>query len=174
MFPEMKRKRQLLSENESVEILKRGASGVLALSDPDSQNYPYAVPLSYVYSDGTIIFHSALRGHKIDIINKNPKASFCVVGADDVHGEQLTTYFRSVIVFGTVRPVTDEDEKLKLLEILGEKYQKDLDKDPEELRHKRTEEIGNAIKRTAVLVLDIEHMTGKQAKELVSVGNEEK
>ncbi|MBO4302798.1 pyridoxamine 5'-phosphate oxidase family protein [Methanosarcinaceae archaeon] len=168
MFPEMKRKRQLLSENESVEILKRGTSGVLALSDPDNQNYPYAVPLSYVYSDGRIIFHCALRGYKTDIINKNPKASFCVVDADDVHGEQLTTYFRSVIVFGTVRIVTDESEKIKLLEILGEKYQKDIGKDPEELRQKREEEIRKALGRTAVLVLDAEHMTGKQAKELVS------
>ena len=168
MFPEMKRKRQLLSENESVEILKRGTSGVLALSDPDNQNYPYAVPLSYVYSDGRIIFHCALRGYKTDIINKNPKASFCVVDADDVHGEQLTTYFRSVIVFGTVRIVTDESEKIKLLDILGEKYQKDIGKDPEELRQKREEEIRKALGRTAVLVLDAEHMTGKQAKELVS------
>ena len=168
MFPEMKRKRQLLSENESVEILKRGTSGVLALSDPDSQNYPYAVPLSYVYSDGRIIFHCALRGYKTDIVNKNPKASFCVVDADDVHGEQLTTYFRSVIVFGTVRIVTDESEKIKLLDILGEKYQKDIGKDPEELRQKREEEIRKALGRTAVLVLDAEHMTGKQAKELVS------
>ena len=145
MFPEMKRKRQLLSENESVEILKRGTSGVLALSDPDNQNYPYAVPLSYVYSDGRIIFHCALRGYKTDIINKNPKASFCVVDADDVHGEQLTTYFRSVIVFGTVRIVTDESEKIKLLDILGEKYQKDIGKDPEELRQKREEEIRKAL-----------------------------
>ena len=168
MFPEMKRKRQLLSENESVEILKRGTSGVLALSDPDNQNYPYTVPLSYVYSDGRIIFHCALRGYKTDIINKNPKASFCVVDADDVHGEQLTTYFRSVIVFGTVRIVTDESEKIKLLDILGEKYQKDIGKDPEELRQKREEEIRKALGRTAVLVLDAEHMTGKQAKELVS------
>ena len=168
MFPEMKRKRQLLSENESVEILKRGTSGVLALSDPDNQNYPYAVPLSYVYSDGRIIFHCALRGYKTDIVNKNPKASFCVVDADDVHGEQLTTYFRSVIVFGTVRIVTDESEKIKLLDILGEKYQKDIGKDPEELRQKREEEIRKALERTAVLVLDVEHMTGKQAKELVS------
>ncbi len=168
MFPEMKRKRQLLSENESVEILKRGTSGVLALSDPDNQNYPYAVPLSYVYSDGRIIFHCALRGYKTDIVNKNPKASFCVVDADDVHGEQLTTYFRSVIVFGTVRIVTDESEKIKLLDILGEKYQKDIGKDPEELRQKREEEIRKALGRTAVLVLDAEHMTGKQAKELVS------
>ena len=47
MFREMRRKRQLLSEKEAGEILKRGTSGVLALAGDDG--YPYTVPISYVY-----------------------------------------------------------------------------------------------------------------------------
>ena len=55
MFREMRRNRQLLSKQESIDILTNGTAGVLALlGDGD---YPYAVPISYVYSDSKIFFH---------------------------------------------------------------------------------------------------------------------
>jgi nitroimidazol reductase NimA-like FMN-containing flavoprotein (pyridoxamine 5'-phosphate oxidase superfamily) len=44
MFRDMRRKKQALSEAETIEILQTGTSGVLAvIGDND---YPYAVPLS--------------------------------------------------------------------------------------------------------------------------------
>ena len=57
MFREMRRKRQALSREEISLILYRGTSGVLALSGDD--NYPYAVPISYVYDGEKIYFHCA-------------------------------------------------------------------------------------------------------------------
>lgn len=57
MFREMRRKKQLLSNEESIEILKNGTSGVLALLGDNG--YPYAVPMSYVYDNSKIYFHSA-------------------------------------------------------------------------------------------------------------------
>ena len=62
-FREMRRKRQQLSEEESVCILKKGTAGTLALLGDNG--YPYAVPISYVFADGKLYFHSALSGHKI-------------------------------------------------------------------------------------------------------------
>ena len=47
MFREMRRKKQSLSGEKISEILNNGTSGVLALSGDN--DYPYAVPLSYVY-----------------------------------------------------------------------------------------------------------------------------
>ena len=47
MFRNMRRKRQLLSSEESELILHRMTSGILAVTGDDG--YPYAVPLSYVY-----------------------------------------------------------------------------------------------------------------------------
>ena len=47
MFREMRRKRQLLYQEDAQKILYQGTSGVLAVSGDD--DYPYAVPLSYVY-----------------------------------------------------------------------------------------------------------------------------
>lgn len=47
MFREMRRKRQQLSDEESIGILQKVTSGTLALLGDN--DYPYAVPVSYVY-----------------------------------------------------------------------------------------------------------------------------
>ena len=82
MFREMRRKKQLLSEEACIAVLDRGTSGVLAVSGDDG--YPYTVPLSYVYCDGKIYFHSAKSGHKIDAIKNSSKVSFCVIDQDKI------------------------------------------------------------------------------------------
>ena len=76
-FREMRRKRQQLAEEESIAILEKATAGTLALLGDN--DYPYAVPISYVYHDGKLYFHSALAGHKVDAIRKCDKASFCVM-----------------------------------------------------------------------------------------------
>ena len=106
MFREMRRKKQQLSEVETAEILKRGTSGTLALFGDGG--YPYAVPISYVFANGKIYFHGGKQGHKLDAVSRNPKASFCVIDQDLVVPEKYTTYFRSAIVFGTIRILETE------------------------------------------------------------------
>ena len=120
MFREMRRKKQALSTEESLAILNRGISGVLAVTG--DQGYPYAVPLSYVYDNNKIFFHCALSGHKLDAIAANNKVSFCVVGQDRVMPQEYTTYFRSVIIFGRARILEDPIEKRTALEKLAAKY----------------------------------------------------
>ena len=158
MFREMRRKRQLLAEAETIQIFKRGTSGVLALSG--DEGYPYAVPLSYVYADGRIIFHGAKSGHKIDAIRGCEKASFCVIDRDQVVPEEYTTWFRSAIAFGRVRIIDQDAEKRAAIELLSEKYSPD---DPEG----RRAEIEREYKILCMFELWIEHMTGKEAIELV-------
>ena len=114
MFREMRRKRQLLSQEDIQKVLYQGTSGVLAVSGDAA--YPYAVPLSYVYDGEKIYFHSAKSGHKIDAVSQNPRASFCVIDQDQIVPEEYTTYFRSVIVFGTIRILHDEAEKREAIE----------------------------------------------------------
>ena len=77
MFRQMRRNRQQLSRERCEEILSRATSGVLAVLG--DEGYPYAVPLSYVYSEGKFYFHCARQGHKLDAIRREPKASFCVI-----------------------------------------------------------------------------------------------
>ena len=66
-FREMRRKRQQLSEVESIGILQKATAGTLALLGDN--DYPYAVPISYVYHERKLYFHSALAGHKVDAIS---------------------------------------------------------------------------------------------------------
>ena len=61
------------------------------------------VSINFVYADNKIYFHGAKSGYKIDEINKFNKVSLCVVDKDDVVEEELTTYFKSVILFGKAR-----------------------------------------------------------------------
>ena len=89
MFRSMRRKKQCLSLQESIDILNRGTSGVLAVSGDGG--YPYAVPMSYVYCDSKIFFHSAKQGHKLDAVLGNDKVSFCVVDQDEVQPQKFTT-----------------------------------------------------------------------------------
>nr|WP_321376584.1 pyridoxamine 5'-phosphate oxidase family protein [uncultured Bacteroides sp.] len=158
MFREMRRIKQLLSTEESLSILNRMTSGVLAITGDN--DYPYAVPLSYVYYDNKIYFHGATSGHKIDAITKNSKASFCVIEEDNIIPEEYTTYFRSVIVFGKIRILEDNDEKRKAIEKLAEKYS------PAQ-KEGRLQEIEKGFNHMLMIELSIEHMTGKEAIELV-------
>ena len=157
-FRSMRRKRQQLSEEKSIGILQKSTAGTLALLGDNG--YPYAVPISYVYADGKLYFHSALSGHKIDAIRNCDKASFCVIDQDEVHPEKYTTYFRSVIAFGRIHIIEDEQEKLATARLLGDRY----NPNQEEALQK---EIEKGLSRMVMIRFDIEHLTGKQAIELV-------
>lgn len=156
MFREMRRKNQLLPHEEAVQILKNATSGTLALLGDD--DYPYAVPMSHLYQDGVLYFHCAAEGHKIDAIRRHGKASFCVIQQDQVIEETFTTHFRSVIAFGSIRIVEDEEEKLAAITALAQRFSPG--RDP-------SREIAGSMGHMHMLALDIEHLTGKEAKELM-------
>ena len=190
-FYPMRRHKQQLSQEKCFEILEKGSSGTLALLD--KQGFPYSVPLSYVFFPGkateaqipesqilhpngekpasaetqdnlgSIYFHSALEGHKIDAIRNCAKASFCVIAADDVIPEKFTTAYRSVIVFGEVRVVKDDTNRKLGLELLGRKYSPNFEEAMQS-------EIANAFDRTAIIELKIEKITGKEGLELTKHG----
>jgi len=157
-FRDMRRKRQQLSESESIGILQKATSGTLALLGDNG--YPYAVPISYVYHEGKMYFHSALSGHKVDAIRQCDKASFCVIEQDDVQPKKYTTFFRSVIAFGRIHVIEDEAEKLSTARMLGNRYNPN---DDESLK----KEIESGLSRMLMIRFDIEHLTGKEAIELV-------
>ena len=157
MFREMRRNRQQLSTQEAYEVLERGTFGVLAVAGDDG--YPYTVPLNYAYHNGAIYFHSALSGHKIDAIRACDKVSFCVVDKDTVVPAEYTSYFRSVVAFGRAHIVEDEQEKLESLRRLGDRYNPGQDE-------ALAAEVASGIARLHMVRIDIEHLSGKQAKEL--------
>lgn len=174
----MRRKKQELSYGEALGILRGATSGVLALQGDGG--YPYAVPLSFAVEESApgeegapadfprglaqgrlrIYFHCAPEGYKLDCIARNDRASFCVVGGDEVVPAEFTTYFRSAVAFGRVRPVEGHDERVHALRLLADKYAPGLDEG-------FAREVTTLLRRTRVLRLDVEALTGKEAVELV-------
>lgn len=159
MFRQMRRNKQALPEKSVFAVLERGTSGVLALYG--DEDYPYAVPLSYVYRNGKLYFHCAKSGHKLDAIRRNCKASFCVVDQDLVVPETYTTYFRSVIAFGRIRILTVEDEIRSAMLSMAEKYA------PSNTSEAHVLAISKDWAPLCVLEMEIDHLTGKEAIELV-------
>ncbi len=159
MFREMRRFKQKLEENRTDEIIKKSLSGVLCLIG--NEGYPYGVPMSYAYAENKLIFHTAKTGHKIDAIKNNTKASFTIIEKDQVVPEEYTTYFRSIILFGKVKIVEDQEQKLADIKILSEKYSI-----PGDLG--QYEEIDKLFDKFHIIEFNIEHKSGKEARELVN------
>ncbi len=120
----MRRKDRQAGEEDILRILKENVYGVLSTISEDG--WPYGVPVSYVYEDGKIYFHSATMGHKVDNLAHSEKASFCVVGKTELLPEQFSTRYESVIAFGTVTKLEGQDKidgLMKLGDALSEGYQ---------------------------------------------------
>ena len=150
MFRAMRRAKQQLNEKETMAILEAGSYGTLACLGDDS--YPYAIPLNYVYLDNTLYMHSAKQGHKVDAIANHRKVSFTVVGQDQIVSKEYTTYFSSVIAFGKAR-LAEGDEYTRAFTASDR---------PKQERIEQVRECRQAI----IIAIDIEHLSGKQAKEL--------
>lgn len=165
-FRKMRRFRQQLGDEACKKILRESTAGVLAVIGDGG--YPYAVPLSYVYADGKIYFHSALQGHKVDAISANPKVSFCVIDKDDIVPQEFTTYFRSVIAFGNARIVEDGQEKMETLKLLAAKYS-----DASVTSVATENEIAKGFSHLLMIELNIEYLTGKESIELVRQGKQQ-
>ena len=116
-------------------------------------NYPYSIPMSHVYVDGKIYFHGAKEGHKIDAVKKYPKASYCVIERGVKKDDEWWYTFNSIIVFGKIKILTDENERIEKLRHLGNKFFP--------TKEYTEKEIERLIDRTEVFELTIEHMSGK-------------
>lgn len=160
MLRNMRRKGQELPLSESERILDMCTHGVLALCGDDG--YPYALPISYVYTRGRLIFHSALTGHKIDAIKRCGKASLCVVASDDVVPLEYTTRYRSVIVFGTLSIISEEERKMEDILLLARKYA------PDDSAEHRQEEIIKSWKNFCIIEMSIDCLSGKESGALAT------
>ncbi len=157
MFREMRRAVQQIANEEAIAVLERGSNGIMACLGDDG--YPYAVPLNYAYTAGKIYFHAAKVGHKMDAIIAQPKVSFAVVDQDDIVSAEYTSYFRSAIAFGTAR-IVEGEEWVTGFRAIVEKYSGD------QPVHAKEMEISGC-GHSAVVAIDIQHLTGKVNRRMV-------
>ena len=155
MFRQMRRIKQQLSEEESLDVLKNAKRGVLSVIGDGG--WPYGIYLNPHFENGRIYFHGAKAGHKIDALKKESRASFTVIddGVKDEGGWGYT--FRSVIVFGRVEFVEDQNDAVEICRRLARRF------NPSEADIE--DEIRRAAAYVQVFALVPEHITGKRVHE---------
>jgi nitroimidazol reductase NimA-like FMN-containing flavoprotein (pyridoxamine 5'-phosphate oxidase superfamily) len=154
MQRKIRRADRVISEHEAKEILEQGEYGILSTVSSDGQ--PYGVPISYCYKDGTIYFHCAVEGHKLENLQGNNRVSFCVVGKTQIQPRKFGTKYESTIVFGKVFELVDAEKHEALLELL-KKYSS-------EFVEQGLKYIETAAETTRVYKIIVESITGKSKK----------
>ncbi len=157
MFRKMRRaEKRSISTEDTVKLLKEGRRGVLALSG--DEDYPYAIPINYLYNEreNKIYFHSALAGHKVDSIKRNPKVCFTVFGEPEIRDLEWAPYVRSAVCFGKAESVAKEELIPKLKAFAMKYYPSEAEAD---------EEIAEDLNAVQLFAITIEHMTGKEIQE---------
>ena len=150
----MRRKDRLITNEETLSILKEGEYGVL--STVSSNNDPYGVPLNYCLIGECVYFHCAIEGMKIDNINNNPRVSFCVIGKTEVLPEAFGTKYESCIIQGLASESSGEEKQLAL-EGLIKKYSENFISEGLEYIEKLRD-------KTRVFKISIESISGKARK----------
>ena len=153
----MRRAKQQLSQEECTEILKQEVRGVLSVLGDDG--YPYGIPMDHWYDEknGKIYFHGAREGHKIDAIKACDKVSYCVYDKGYRKDGEWALNIRSVVVFGSIRPVEHMEKVEEICRNLCLKFTDDQEYIEKELK--------NYTFRVLCLELTPEHMTGKLVNE---------
>ncbi len=152
MFREIRKIKKKLPESEAVRMLGQLSYCTLALQGDDE--YTYSVPVSFVYADGKIFFHSATEGKKCDSILKNDKISFSAVEKDDIKPAEFTTHYKSVMGFGEIKLLEKREEIQYAMELILKKYSPDYIKEGKDY-------IERAWGHFNTYVIDIHHMTAK-------------
>lgn len=157
MFREMTRKQQQISREECLEILRTQPRGVLSVMGDGG--YPYGTPMNHWYceADGKLYFHSGMKGHRPDAMEKCDKASFCVYDQGYRKPGEWSLNIRSVIVFGRLKVVEDREAALTFIRQMSAKFTDDT--------AYVEGEIAQAMDHTLIFTLEPEHITGKLVNE---------
>jgi len=124
MKAELRRKeRSMNSQREMELLLERMPVGRLAVMTEEG---PYIVALNHLFFEGSIYFHSAQAGRKIEALRADSRACFLV---DDVgpqvlwaQGCGISQVYKSVICFRKAEFVEEPVEKRRILERMVQKF----------------------------------------------------
>ena len=126
MFREMRRKKQQLTTEECVEILKQEPRGILSMLGDDG--YPYGIPMTHWYCEenGHLYFHGAKEGRKIDLIKKTTSVGFELDTNYRLEKGNIaceyTAGFQSIIGTGEICLIEEKEEKKAALQAIMEHY----------------------------------------------------
>ena len=147
----VRRQDRLLDYGRVEELLIKAEYGVLALGGESG----YGIPINFVLKGMSLYFHCALQGEKLERMAQNPQACFCIVGNTEPKPAKFTTVYESVLAFGRMSMVEDDEKKIEALMFFVDKYSSDF----QEIGRKYAEK---AFHKTAILRMDITRITGKR------------
>ena len=109
----------------ALEVFDKAPYVTLSMVRPDST--PYGLPISLVRSgDDTFYFHCAAEGEKLDCLKANPIVSLSAVSRCTPKFEEeknnFTEYYNSAIALGIAEIVDDDEEKIKALRLLCQRF----------------------------------------------------
>ena len=153
----MRRGDRVMSGDRVLQLIARGYSCRLATVGADGA--PYCTPFLYVQMNGRLYVHSTgATGHFRTNIDREPRVCFQLDEQEGVfdYGRfecDSGLAFRSVVVFGTIKLVSDRAVKQAFCEALLRKYGRpDLD---------RPKNFFPRLDLIAVFEISIERLTGK-------------
>jgi nitroimidazol reductase NimA-like FMN-containing flavoprotein (pyridoxamine 5'-phosphate oxidase superfamily) len=126
------------------------------LSTIGANGYPYVIPVNYVYYSGSIYFHSAAEGHKLENIQNNSRVSFCVAADVELIPEKFSTKYKSIVIFGGAQEVFGREKEDGLLALVRKYSPEFIDQGSRYIQDSKD--------KTKVVKIEIEHITGKAAK----------
>lgn len=156
----MRRTDRAIIDAEHIErILRQGRWTAIALTDGLE---PYVVTLSYGYDAESrrLYFHVAPEGRKLDVIARCARACATVVLDGGYANGECEHPFESAVVHGTMRIVTDPDEKRHAIETLVAH----LEEDPDAYWASRSWRLDDRMAGFTALSLHIESVTAKRGK----------
>ncbi len=144
-----KKEREIYDPLATESIIERANVCRLAMCE---KGVPYVVPLCFGYEVGALYFHSATEGRKLEILKDNPKVCFEMdVDWELVRsGNRCNMKYRSVIGNGHATLVEEPADKRHALDLIMRHYHQEPFAYPEA-----------TLKRTAIIKVEIEEMTGK-------------
>ena len=154
----MRRKdKEITDKNEIEDILSKSMVGRLGTC---ANGIPYITPMNFTYDKETskIYLHCANEGRKIENIRANQNVCFEAEEVTNVLVKQPTcassVAYRSVILFGSIKILTDPHAKNEALQKLANKYA------PQNPKAPFTDAMLN---KTNVLEIEIKEMTAKRS-----------
>ena len=161
----MRRKEKAVTGLADIEsVINAAPYFALGLTD---HNEAYMVPLDFGYESngqnlGTVYFHCARAGRKLDLLKANPRVSLLFVASghaliDEGDGSlacTLNTDYRSVMALGEARVIEGEAEKLAAMRVVLRQHGcEHLPVDPKNLD------------KTALVRVDLNQAMGKAYKQ---------
>jgi len=146
--------KEITDRNAIEDIILRSKVCKLAMCE---ENRPYIVPLCFGFKNNTLYFHSAPKGKKIEILNKNPNVCFeFEIFTQIIKSAKACKWgmrYKSVIGFGKAGFITDDDLKRQAFDIIMNQYA-----DGSFIYE-------DALLKSVVLInVEIQSMTGKQSE----------